>query len=91
MNSVTQTEIISFQPKINLIISGIKRSTVHSYCTRAAEAGNFDLPKVKTKKTKQSFLQSGTSIWNELPDHVSRSQSIESFQENMEKIFFNHN
>ena len=29
-----------------------KRSTIHSYYTRAAKAGNFDIPKVKTEKTK---------------------------------------
>ena len=62
-----------------------KCSTVHSYSTRAAVAGNFGIPKVKTEKEKQSFLHSGAKIWNELPDHVRRSQSIEIFQNNMKK------
>ena len=53
-----------------------KCSTVHSYSTRAAVAENFGIPKVKTEKAKQSFLHSGAKIWNELPDHVKRSQHI---------------
>ena len=62
-----------------------KCSTVHSYSTRASVAGNFGIPKVKTEKAKQSFVHSGAKMWNELPDHVKRSLSIESFQNNMKK------
>ena len=65
-----------------------KCSTIHSYFTRAAVAGNFGIPKIKTEKAKQSFLHSGAKIWNELPDHIKRSQSIESFQNNMKKYLF---
>ena len=49
-----------------------KRSTIHLYCKRAAEAANFDIPKVKAETTEQFFPQSAR-IWNELPDHVKRS------------------
>ena len=67
-----------------------KCSTVHSYSTRAVVTGNFGIPKVKTEKVKtekakQSFPHSGAKIWNELPDHVKRSQSIESFQNKLKK------
>ena len=55
--------------------------TINSYC-------NFDIPKVKPEKAKQSFLLSGAKVWNELQDQVKRSQSIEIFQDNMKKYLF---
>ena len=62
-----------------------KCSSIHSYNTRAAAEGNFVIPKMRTEKGKQAFIVSGAKLWNEIPDSVKRSQSIESFQENYKK------
>ena len=35
-------------------------NTIHSYCTRVAEAGNFDIPKVKTENPKRGLRD----FWN---------------------------
>ena len=40
---------------------------------------------MRTEKGKQAFIVSGAKLWNEIPDSVKRSQSIESFQENYKK------
>ena len=57
-----------------------KCSTVHPYSTRAAVAGNFGIPKVKTEKAKQSFVHSGAKKWNELPDHVKGLSQLKAFK-----------
>ena len=64
-----------------------KCSSVHSYNTRAATEGNFVITKMRTEKGRQAFIVSGAKLWNEIPDSVKRSQSIESFQENVKNIF----
>ena len=53
-----------------------KCSSVHSYNTRAAAEGNLVLPRMRTEKGKQAFIESGAKLWNEIPDSVKRSQSI---------------
>ena len=62
-----------------------KCSSVHSYNTKAAAEGNFVIPKMRTEKGKQAFIVSGAKLWNEIPDSVKSSQSIESFQEKYKK------
>ena len=36
---------------------------------------------MRTEKGKQAFIVSGTKLWNEIPDSVKRSQTIESFNQ----------
>ena len=67
-----------------------KCSSVHSYNTRAAAEGNFVIPKMRTEKSKQAFIVSGAKLWNEIPDSVKRSQSIESFQEKYKKYLLEY-
>ena len=71
-NGLVPDKVISWFTKCN---------SVHSYNTRAAAEGNFAIPKMRTEKSKQAFIVSGTQLWNEIPDSVKQSQSIESFQE----------
>ena len=60
-------------------------SEIHAYNTRAANAGNYVIIKIRTEKGKQAFQQTVPKVWNKLPDFI-RSQSIESFQETTKKF-----
>ena len=81
---------IIYQTENSLVPNNVKTwftkcISVHSYNTRAAAEGNFVIPKIRKEKGKQAFIVSGAKLWNEVPDLVKRSQSIESFQEKYKK------
>ena len=63
-----------------------KYSDTHAYNTRAASSGNYVIAKMRTEKGKQAFQNTGAKVWNELPDHIRRAPSIETFEEKMRKM-----
>ena len=54
-----------------------KCSEIHAYNTRAANANNYVATKIRIEEGKQTFQHIGSKVWNELPDFIRRSQSIE--------------
>ena len=42
-----------------------------------------------TSERQTSFAFSGAQIWNNLPKHLKRAQSIESFQERLKQYMLN--
>ena len=66
-----------------------KCETIHQYNTRSVNSGNLILPKMPTLKGQTSFAFSGAQIWNNLPEHLKRAQSIESFQEKLKQYMLN--
>ena len=63
-----------------------KCETIHQYNTSSVNSGNLILPKMRNLKGQTSFAFSGAQIWNNLPEHLNRAQSIESFQEKLSSI-----
>ena len=63
-----------------------KWETMHQYNTRLVNSGNLIFLKMHTSRGKTSFAFSDAKIWNNLPEHLKRSESTESFQERLDSI-----
>ena len=55
---------------------------VHDYNTRSSENRNSNLPKCNKELCKRSFACQGSTPWNDLPDEVKESVSLEGFKLN---------
>ena len=50
---------------------------VHDYNTRSSENRNLYVPKCNKELCKRSFAYQGSTLWNDLPDEVKESGSLE--------------
>ena len=55
---------------------------VHDYNTRSSENRNLYEPKCNKELCKRSFAYQGSTLWNDLPDEVKESGSLEGFKLN---------
>ena len=55
---------------------------VHDYNTRSSENRNLYVPKCNKELCKRSFAYQGSTLWNDLPDEVKESGSLEGFKLN---------
>ena len=58
----------------------VKSEDLHSYDTRSANSGNFDLPKRRLDIGQTAFSFHGAGLWNQLPYEIKKAQSLEFFQ-----------
>ena len=55
---------------------------VHGYNTRSSENMNLYVPKYTKEICKHSFAYKGSMLWNDLPDEVNESSSLDAFKSN---------
>ena len=55
---------------------------VHGYDTRSSENMNLYVPKYTKEICKRSFAYKGSMLWNDLPDEVKESSSLDAFKSN---------
>ena len=55
-------------------------SRIHSYSTRQANLAHLYTRKPKLTKFKQSFTYRGVTLWNELPEHIRNTESLNYFK-----------
>ena len=55
-------------------------STVHNYETRSAN--NYRLPLIRTNAFQKSIFFKGPKIWNEIPNDIKSSLSLNVFKKN---------
>ena len=55
---------------------------VHGYNTRSSENMNLYVPKYTKEICKRSFVYKGSMLWNDLPDEVKESSSLDAFKSN---------
>ena len=55
---------------------------VHGYNTRSSENMNLYVPKYTKKISKRNFAYKGRMLWNDLPDGVKESSSLDAFKSN---------
>ena len=55
---------------------------VHGYNTKSSENMNLYVPKYTKEICKRSFVYKGCILWNDLPDEVKESSSLDAFKSN---------
>ena len=55
---------------------------VHGYNTRSSENMNLYVPKYTKEISKRNFAYKGSMLWNDLPDGVKESSSLDAFKSN---------
>ena len=55
---------------------------VHGYNTRSSENMNLYVPKYTKEICKRSFAYKRSMLWNDLPDEVKESSSLDTFKSN---------
>ena len=64
-------------------------SNVYQYGTRQASKGDIFLSQKNTLKYGiRSVQYYGAKCWNDIPDYITRSPSIKSFQQNLRSLLF---
>ena len=63
-----------------------KCSDTHAYNTRPASSGNYVIAKMRTRKGKQAFQNTGAKVWNKLLDHIKGGLSVDIFKEKRKKM-----
>ena len=58
---------------------------IHNHNTRSVSLGNFYIKKMNTAKGQTRFAYSGTMAWNNLPESLKSSVSLDAFQRNLKK------
>ena len=53
---------------------------VHGYNTRSSENMNLYVPKYSKEICKRSFAYKGSMPWNDLPEEVKESSSLDAFK-----------
>ena len=55
---------------------------IHGYDTRSSENMNLYVPRCTKELCKRSFLYTGSMLWNDLPDVLKESSSLDVFKSN---------
>ena len=55
---------------------------IHGYNTRSSENMDLYVPRCTTEPWKRSFLDKGSMLWNDLPDSLKESSSLDVFTSN---------
>ena len=58
---------------------------IHNHNTRSVSSGNFYIKKMNTAKGQTRFAYSGAMAWNNLPESLTSSVSLDVFQRNLKK------
>ena len=64
-------------------------SIIHSYSTRQANLAHLYTRQPKLTNFKRSFTHGGATLWNELPEHIRNTESLNYFKIKL-KTFFRH-
>ena len=64
-------------------------SKIHSYSTRQANLAHLYTRQSKLSKFKRSFTYRGVTFWNELPEHIRKTESLNYFKTKL-TTFFRH-
>ena len=67
-------------------ISLKKRAEVHNRCTRSCK--DLDIPKCRTTLAQRSFRYRTTKIWNNIPNEIRNSQTINIFKRKVKKWLY---
>jgi hypothetical protein len=67
------------------LVNKIQNQNTHRYSTRSQSANNIATHRIRTEWGRRTFLNSGASVWNNLPNTVRNSLSIQSFKKNFKK------
>ena len=70
-----------------------KVDNIHSYRTRSVTSNNLFIPRgkpqnpppKKKQKQKQTMSYSESVLWNEIPDEIKMTQTLESFEDKFKK------
>ena len=62
-------------------------SRIHSYSTRQANLAHLYTRKPKLTKFKRSFTYRGVTLWNELPEHIRNTESLNYFKTKLTTFF----
>ena len=65
----------------------IPAEMVHAYGTRSAVSGNMFLPRNDSSFTQKSTAFSCAKIWNEIPVHIKKAPSVDSFKEKLKAYY----
>ena len=60
------------------------------YTLRNATNGNLKVPKVKTELYKKSVSYSGPILWNNLPQSICNTPSLNTFKVKIKNYLLNH-
>ena len=58
---------------------------IHNHNTRSVSSGNFYIKKMNTSKGQTRFAYSGAVAWNNFPESLKSSVSLDTFQRNLKK------
>ena len=58
---------------------------IHDHNTKSVSSGNFYIKKMNTAKGQTRFAYSGAMAWNNLPESLKSSVSLDAFQRNLKK------
>ena len=61
---------------------------IHNHNTRSVSSGNFSIKKMNTAKNQTRFAYSGEMAYNNLPESLKSSVSLEAFQRNLKSIYW---
>lgn len=60
-------------------------SKIHTYKTRHATRGCYQIPKAKTESMKSTVLYRAMAAWNTLPDQISKETTKASFKRRLKR------
>ena len=58
---------------------------IHNHNTRSVSSGNFSIKKMNTAKGQTRAAYSGVMAWNNLPESLKSSVSMDAFHRNLKK------
>ena len=61
----------------------VQISRIHSYSTRQANLEHLYTRQPKLTKFKRSFTYRGVTLWNELPEHIRNTESLNYFKKKL--------
>ena len=74
-------------------ISGIvipTSSVVYGQHLRAASAGDYIIPRLRTVRGRRAFCFAGPHEWNRLPSTLRASPSVDTFKKNLKTYLFTY-
>ena len=58
-----------------------KVDNVYSYGTRSVTSNNLFIPRGNTQNFKKTVSYSGSVLWNEIPDEIRMTQTLEGLKD----------
>ena len=58
----------------------LKIDNIHSHRTRSVTSNNLFIPRGNTQNFQKTMSYSGSVLWNEVPDEIRMTQTLEGFK-----------